>query len=80
MLYKYELVVLKKDKSILTHSLQEGEPYNESDEEEPCIEEGQITRNVMCVQNNADVVRDSLYVSIFVSFYLISFTVSFVTY
>ncbi|KPJ08289.1 Thrombospondin type-1 domain-containing protein 7B [Papilio machaon] len=40
--------------------LQEGEPYNESDEEEPCVEEGQITRNVMCVQNNADVVRDSL--------------------
>lgn len=32
----------------------------ESNEEEPCVEEGEMTRNVMCVQNNADVVRDSL--------------------
>ncbi|XP_050346177.1 thrombospondin type-1 domain-containing protein 7A-like isoform X2 [Nymphalis io] len=40
--------------------LLDGEPFNESDNEEPCIEEGEMTRDVMCVQNNADVVRESL--------------------
>ncbi|XP_072932209.1 thrombospondin type-1 domain-containing protein 7A-like [Epargyreus clarus] len=40
--------------------LLDGEPYNESDEEEPCVEEGEMTRDVMCVQNNADVVREAL--------------------
>ncbi|XP_049868873.1 thrombospondin type-1 domain-containing protein 7A-like [Pectinophora gossypiella] len=40
--------------------LMDGEPYNESDEEEPCVEEGEMTRDVMCVQNNADVVREML--------------------
>ncbi|XP_041978691.1 thrombospondin type-1 domain-containing protein 7A-like [Aricia agestis] len=36
------------------------DPYNESDDEEPCVEEGEMTRDVMCVQNNADVVREAL--------------------
>ncbi|KAJ8727954.1 hypothetical protein PYW08_016339 [Mythimna loreyi] len=40
--------------------LLDGETYNESDEEEPCIEEGEMVRDVMCVQNNADVVREAL--------------------
>lgn len=40
--------------------LMDNEPFNESDDEEPCIEEGEMTRDVMCVQNNADVVRDVL--------------------
>ncbi|KAJ0177044.1 hypothetical protein K1T71_007053 [Dendrolimus kikuchii] len=34
--------------------------YVESDDEEPCIEEGEMVRDVMCVQNNADVVREAL--------------------
>ncbi|CAG4979623.1 unnamed protein product [Colias eurytheme] len=34
--------------------------FNQSDDEEPCIEEGEMTRDVMCVQNNADVVREAL--------------------
>ncbi|XP_048482659.1 thrombospondin type-1 domain-containing protein 7A isoform X2 [Plutella xylostella] len=38
----------------------DGDTFNESDEEEPCIEEGEMTREVMCVQNNADVVREAL--------------------
>ncbi|KAM3964515.1 thrombospondin type-1 domain-containing protein 7A [Aphomia sociella] len=38
----------------------DGEPFNESDEEEPCVEEGEMVRDVMCVQNNADVVREAL--------------------
>lgn len=38
----------------------DGETYNESDDEEPCIEEGDMVRDVMCVQNNADVVREAL--------------------
>nr|CBH09295.1 HM00052 [Heliconius melpomene]CBH09296.1 HM00052 [Heliconius melpomene] len=38
----------------------DGEPFNESDDEEPCIEEGEMNRDVMCVQNNADVVREAL--------------------
>lgn len=37
--------------------------YNESDDEEPCIEEGEMVRDVMCVQNNADVVREALWVA-----------------
>ncbi|CAH0579198.1 unnamed protein product [Chrysodeixis includens] len=40
--------------------LLDGEMYNESDDEEPCIEEGEMVRDVMCVQNNADVVREAL--------------------
>lgn len=40
--------------------LLDGETFNESDEDEPCIEEGEMMRDVMCVQNNADVVREAL--------------------
>ncbi|XP_060802896.1 thrombospondin type-1 domain-containing protein 7A-like [Amyelois transitella] len=40
--------------------LQDGEPFNFNDEDEPCVEEGEMTRDVMCVQNNADVVREAL--------------------
>ncbi|XP_063361958.1 thrombospondin type-1 domain-containing protein 7A-like [Cydia amplana] len=40
--------------------LLDGETFNESDDEEPCVEEGEMTRDVMCVQNNADVVREAL--------------------
>ncbi|KAL4709944.1 hypothetical protein ACJJTC_003907 [Scirpophaga incertulas] len=40
--------------------LSDGEALNESDDEEPCVEEGEMTRDVMCVQNNADVVREAL--------------------
>ncbi|KAI8435692.1 hypothetical protein MSG28_003946 [Choristoneura fumiferana] len=40
--------------------LLDGETFNESDEEEPCVEEGEMSRDVMCVQNNADVVREAL--------------------
>lgn len=39
---------------------QDSETLNENDEEEPCVEEGEMTRDVMCVQNNADVVREAL--------------------
>ncbi|KOB75410.1 Thrombospondin type-1 domain-containing protein 7B-like protein [Operophtera brumata] len=38
----------------------DGEPYIEGDDEEPCVEEGEMARDVMCVQNNADVVREAL--------------------
>ncbi|XP_053607705.1 thrombospondin type-1 domain-containing protein 7A-like [Plodia interpunctella] len=40
--------------------LLDGDPYNVSDEEEPCVEEGEMVRDVMCVQDNADVVREAL--------------------
>ncbi|XP_059059091.1 thrombospondin type-1 domain-containing protein 7B-like [Achroia grisella] len=40
--------------------ISDGEPFNESDEEEPCVEEGVMVRQVMCIQNNADVVRGGL--------------------
>ncbi|KAL0892806.1 hypothetical protein ABMA27_014502 [Loxostege sticticalis] len=40
--------------------LADSETLNENDEEEPCVEEGEMTRDVMCVQNNADVVREAL--------------------
>ncbi|XP_062529262.1 thrombospondin type-1 domain-containing protein 7A [Bombyx mori] len=40
--------------------LVDGETFNESDDEEPCIEEGEMNRDVMCIQNNADVVREAL--------------------
>ncbi|KAG6450307.1 hypothetical protein O3G_MSEX006529 [Manduca sexta] len=40
--------------------LADGEAINGSDEDEPCIEEGEMVRDVMCVQNNADVVREAL--------------------
>lgn len=46
--------------SIIFNVYQDGEPFNESDDEEPCIEEGEMNRDVMCVQNNADVVREAL--------------------
>lgn len=41
-------------------AFQDGETINESDDEEPCVEEGEMIRDVMCVQNNADVVREAL--------------------
>lgn len=50
----YPWVFLKK------FVLQDGEPYNEGEDEEPCVEEGEMARDVMCVQNNADVVREAL--------------------
>ncbi|VVD04481.1 unnamed protein product, partial [Leptidea sinapis] len=40
--------------------LQDSDPYSQSDDGEPCIEEGEMNRDVMCVQNNADVVREAL--------------------